>query len=139
MITEQNQSDHIEKRRHSRVNALNMVGYVLFDDKREKIDKGKGRTLNLSQSGALLETSKPLQGSFIILMTIDLNGKIIKVRGRVANSRQSKKTGCYLTGVEFIGSRDEQLDAIISFVKAYHRRKYACQTNKAPVSGKTEP
>lgn len=137
MSKEQNRYDYIEKRRHSRVNALNMVGYVLFDAQGEKIDKGKGRTLNLSQSGALLETPKPLQGSFIVLMTIDLNGKKIKVRGRVANIRQSKKTGCYLTGVEFIGSRDEQLDAIVAFVKAYHRRKYACQNKKAPVPGKT--
>ncbi len=83
--------------------------------------------MNLSQSGALLETKKPLKGSFILLMTIDLEGKKVQVRGRVANTRKSDKSECYLTGVEFIGSKDEQRNAIVAFVKAYHRRKHAEQ------------
>ena len=132
MSTEQTACKYIEKRRHSRIDTANLVGYVLFDEKRTKIDQGKGRTLNLSQSGALLETPKPLRGSFIVLMTIDLEGKKIKVKGRVANTRKSTTTECYLTGIEFIGSKDEQLGAIVAFVKAYHRRKHISQNQKQP-------
>ncbi len=88
--------------------------------------------MNLSQSGALLETRKPVNGSYILLITIDLDGKKIQVKGRVANTRQSNRDGVYLTGVEFIGSKDEQLSAIVSFVKAYHRRKYSTKNKKSP-------
>ena len=125
MGTQQNQSEFIEKRRHPRIKTQNLIGYVLFDDNQHKIDKGKGRALNLSQSGALLETQKQLKGSFILLITIDLDGKKVQVKGRVANVRESDRKGFYLTGVEFIGSKDEQLNAIISFVKAYHRQKHS--------------
>ena len=123
-----------EKRRHPRIDTANLVGYILYDDHRQKIDQGKGRTLNLSQSGVLLETRKPLQGAFVVLVTMDLDGKKIKVKGRVANTRISPETNCYLTGVEFIGPRTEQLDAIVAFVKAYHRRKHAIQNNTAPTA-----
>ncbi len=128
MSRTESQSGFKEKRKHPRINTLNTIGYILFNEERKKIDQGKGRTLNLSQSGALLETQKPLYGSFIILMTIDLDGKKIKVKGRVVNTRKSDNMNLYLTGIEFIGSKDEQLQAIIAFIKAYHHRKHAGQS-----------
>lgn len=125
MGIEQKSSDFTEKRKHTRINTSNIVEYALFNEQRKKIDQGIGRTLNLSQSGALLETEKPLEGSFILLMTLDLEGKKVQVKGRVANTRESDKPGYYLTGVQFLGSKDEQINAIMAFVKAYHRRKHA--------------
>ena len=127
-------SDFVEKRRYARIKTANLLTYVLFDDQRKKIDQGRGRALNLSQSGALLETQKPLKGSFILLVTIDLDGKKIQVKGRVANTRKSNQAGFYLTGVEFIGPKDEQLNAIVSFVKAYHRRKHLSKNDETPTS-----
>jgi len=126
-----NEQKFTEKRRHSRINTSNMVEYALFNEQRKKIDQGIGRTLNLSQSGALLETEKPLEGSFILLMTLDLEGKKMQVKGRVANTRKSNKPGYYLTGVEFIGSKEEQINAIVAFVKAYHWRKHAEQKRQS--------
>jgi len=49
-------------------------------------------------------------------------------------TRKAAEQNCYLSGVEFIGPRTEQLDAIVAFVKAYHRRKHMAQKNKAPNS-----
>ena len=118
---------YVEKRRHPRIPTENLVGYVLFDDNRKKIDHGKGRTINLSQSGALLETTKPLQGSFILLITIDLDGTKVKVKGRVVSSRKADLPDCYYIGIEFIGPRNEQHEAIVAFVKAYQRRKHSAQ------------
>lgn len=134
MSTFQTPPCYTEKRRHPRINTANLVGYILFDEHRQKIGRGKGRTLNLSQSGALLETQSPLQGAFVLLVTIDLDGKKIKVKGRVVNTRTAAQPNCYLTGIEFVGSRTEQLDAIVAFVKAYYRRKHVIQNNTAPIS-----
>ncbi len=113
-----------EKRRFPRITASTVVGYALFDAYRERIDRGKGRTLNLSQKGTLLETQNPLHGEFIILLAHDLEGEKIKVKGRVANTRRSDITGLYLTGVEFIGSHDAQRKAIVAMVKVYNHQKY---------------
>ena len=120
-----------EKRRHPRIHTENKVAYILFNEERKKIDHGVGRTLNLSQTGVLLETDKMLKGAFVILVTIDLGGKKIKVQGRVVISRYCNESSCFLTGVEFLGPKDEQLEAIKAFVKIYLHQKYAAtDTNK---------
>lgn len=113
-----------DQRRCPRIESDNTVGYVLYDEKKKKVEQGSGCTRNLSQTGVLLETEAVLKGSYIILVTINLDGKKVKVRGRVVTSRYIEASGCYLTGIEFIGPKDEQLEAIIAFVKAYQHRKH---------------
>lgn len=129
---EQKPSNFTEKRRDPRIKTENTVEYLLLNEQREKIDNGEGRTRDLSKSGALLQTQKPLRGPYIILMTLDLEGRKVQVEGRVANTRHSQEEGSYLTGVEFTGSEDEQRNAIIAFVKAYYRYKHAGQNKTDP-------
>jgi len=117
-----------EKRRCPRILFENRVGYILYNQSRKKVDHGSGRTLNLSQTGVLLETEKILEGAFIILVTMDLEGKKIKVKGKVVTSRYCNDSGCFLTGVEFIGPKDEQLEAIKVFVKVHLHRKHTADS-----------
>jgi PilZ domain-containing protein len=117
-------AEFIEQRRCPRIESENTVGYVLYDEMKKKVDQGAGRTRNLSQTGVLLETKDILKGSYILLVTIDLDGKKVRVRGRVVTSRYIEASGCYLTGIEFIGPKDEQLEAIKVFVKAYQHLKH---------------
>jgi c-di-GMP-binding flagellar brake protein YcgR len=120
-----------EKRKYPRIETKNTVRYFLYDDNGKKVDNGKGHTQNLSQSGVLLETDKPLEGVYVVLMTIDLEGKNIRVKGRVAHTRSNDVSGHYLTGIKFLGTEDQQREAIIAFVKVYHHRKHvASQKNK---------
>ena len=111
-----------EKRKNPRISTGNRVAYVLFNNSREKIDRGIGYALNLSQTGVLLKTEKILEGAFIVLVTMDLEGKTIKVKGKVV--RYFWDSDCFFTGVEFIGSKDEQIEAIKAFVKNYLHKKY---------------
>ncbi|MFP4194898.1 MAG: PilZ domain-containing protein [Desulfosalsimonas sp.] len=126
-----NSNSFTERRRHPRISTLNDVDYILLDEKREKADEGRGRAVNLSQSGTLLETQKPLNGRFIILMTMDLDGNRVQVKGKVANTRQSDNPGLYLTGIRFTGSKKEHVNAIIAFVKTYNHRKHKVSANGA--------
>lgn len=114
-----------EKRRQPRISISNIVSCILFDENKKRIGNEKGRILNLSQNGALLETSKPLSGSFVVLTSINLNGRILKVKGSIANTRKSDKEGLYLTGIEYIGPKDEQRSAVIAFIKIHNYLKYA--------------
>jgi hypothetical protein len=113
-----------ERRLYPRVDTLNMINFLLFDTKGKKIGHGKGKTINLSQSGALLLTKDKLEGAFIVLIAIDLDKKEIKVNGKIITSRVCKETDSYLTGIAFIGSKKDQLSAIVHFVKDFHRKKH---------------
>ena len=113
-----------EKRRYPRICTENKVLYVLFNESRKKIDRGIGLTLNLSQAGVLLKTEKILEGAFVVLVAMDLEGKTIKVKGKVVTSRYYNDSNCFLTGVEFIGPKDKQVEAIKAFVKTYLRQKH---------------
>lgn len=116
-----------EQRKCPRISFENKVGYVLYDKGRKKVDHGFGRTLNLSQTGVLLKTEKILEGAFIVLVTMDIEGKQVQVKGKVVTSRYDNHSGCFLTGVEFIGPKDLQLEAIKVFVKAHLHRKHAAE------------
>lgn len=123
MEENQKHSKTKEQRRNPRIEAFTFVDYILFDDKGNVTDRGKGQTFNLSQNGILLKTLKPLNGVFVMLMTIDLDGKDLTVKGRLVYSTIQKTTGCYVSGIDFIGPKDQQVAAIVSFVKSYYRNK----------------
>jgi c-di-GMP-binding flagellar brake protein YcgR len=116
-----------EKRHHPRIETQNIVTYFLYDDKGKKVDEGKGFTKNLSLSGVLLVTDKPLPGTYIILMTIDLLGNKVKVRGIVAHTRKNSNSNLYLSGIKFSGNEEQSREAIIVFVKVYQHRKHMDQ------------
>ena len=121
--------DSNDLRRHPRVRSLNIVYYALFDADGKKTGRGKGRILNLSKKGALLETQVPLEGSFIVLLAAGpgggtVDGGTVKVKGRIANTRKSGPHGIYHSGIEFIGSQAEQVNAIVALVKAYNNQRH---------------
>lgn len=132
MEKEQKNATRKEKRRHARINTSNTVEYILFDEYQKKIGFGKGRTLNLSQSGTLLETRNLLEGSFIVLMTFDLAGKQVQVKGSIAHTSISDKPGYYFTGIQFAGSTEESTKAIVTFVQVYYRSKHAIKVYVQP-------
>lgn len=127
-----NPNNNKDKRRHPRIESINTVGYVLFDKNGKKIKIGKGHTLNLSQSGILLKTKDPVQGAFVVLVTMDLKGEKIKVKGRIVHTRRDSTSAYFLTGIEFIGPEAEQHQAIVAFVKTYQYRRHREKRNPLP-------
>ena len=119
-----------ERRKYPRIKTENAVSYILFDEHMEVLDQGKGKTLNLSQSGTLLKTEKPITGPYILLITLNLEGKKVKVRGKVVNTRQSERLRIFLSGIEFVSGDKEQREAIVAFVKAYNHQKYSCRNKR---------
>ena len=116
-----------EQRRFPRIKTINDIGYILLDENMNAISAGKGQVLNLSQGGALLKTEEPISGVFVLLVTLDLEGKKIKLKAQLRHSREDASSNCFLTGIEFIGPKEEQIRAIVSFVKAYQYRKLAAK------------
>ncbi len=137
MSTDQKAFSFNEKRKHPRIETSNEINYILLDEGLEKLEQGKGRTRDLSQGGILLETQKPLKAPFIILITLNLEGSKVQVKGRITHTRESEKPGYYLTGIRFVGSREEHINAITTFIKNYFRKKYEAQKVEDITAGQT--
>ena len=111
-----------EKRKNPRVPTCNVVSYVCLDEDEHHIAEGMGRTVDISQGGTLLETSVPIEAKYILLMSIDIDNNIIETKGRVAHTR-SAGPAKYLTGIEFLGPREEVTRVVKNFIIDYHSRK----------------
>ena len=59
------------KRKHQRFASLNL-SYVCLDENNNVVTQGMGRTLNISESGILLETNFPIELKYLVLLTIGL-------------------------------------------------------------------
>jgi hypothetical protein len=57
-----------------------------------------------------------------MLVTLNI-GVEVKLKGRLVHSTLQQDTGNYLSGIEFVGEKDRQVEAIIEFIKAYYRTK----------------
>lgn len=89
-----------EQRKHSRIDSLNLINYIYFDGSEDEATQGMGRTLNVSESGILLETHNPIDISNIISLTIGFEETVVDIKGRVVYTKQNVGT-MYESGIEF--------------------------------------
>ena len=98
------------------------ISYVCIDIDGKLIDQNMGVALNLSQSGILLETGRPIESDTVSLMFVDLEENLAEIRGEVAYSKQ-KESGMYFNGIQFKGNHEENIIFAEKLVRAYHYRK----------------
>ena len=89
-----------EKRKHPRVDALNL-SYICLDEDHQVIKQGMGRTLNVSESGILLETHFPIEATHTVVLSIGFKDCLVDVKGRPAHIR-STGPDVYEIGIEFL-------------------------------------
>jgi hypothetical protein len=75
-----------EKRKHARISSLNL-SYVCLDENNEIIKQGMGRSLNVSESGILLETHFPIDDQHIVTLTLGLEEDLVDIKGRPVHTR----------------------------------------------------
>jgi c-di-GMP-binding flagellar brake protein YcgR len=111
-----------DMRRYRRVETSNLISYVAIDKDGTEIEEGIGTALNISQGGLLLETYLPVKTRFILIMCIDLQGQLLKIKGKVVHFRIGK-SGNFFVGVRFLDTHESQRKMIVSLIKTYHSRK----------------
>jgi hypothetical protein len=73
-------------------------------------------------------------------MTIDLNGKNLTIKGRVAHTQFDSVSGRFLSGIKFMDPQEKQREVIVAFVKTYHHRKHLAEkTRKSLPAAKNAP
>jgi hypothetical protein len=99
-----------DKRKHERIRSLNL-SYICLDEEKNIVKQGMGRTLNLSESGLLLETHFPIESRHIVLMTISLEEDLLDISGKPIHIRLNED-GKYEIGIEFF-ELDQETNLIL--------------------------
>ncbi len=111
-----------EKRKHARVDTVNLVSYVCFDEERKPLEQGMGKTLDIGQGGILMETQAPIDSKYILLMAIDIKEELIKIKGKVVHCRDVEP-GIFHTGIRFIETNERIREIVINMIKAFLQTK----------------
>ncbi len=109
-------------RRYIRMDSLNLLDYVLVNQKGETVTRAMGRTLNISEKGILLETHNHLEPGQILMITIGLEEDLVDLKGQVRHSepRDDKYFG---VGIEFLEIDGEGNRVLLNYLKAFESFK----------------
>jgi hypothetical protein len=109
------------KRKHDRYDSLNLIHFACLDTEQQVAKQGMGRTLNVSQSGILLETSCRLAPRDTVTLTIGLADETVNIDGTVVRSTAGEH-GRFESGISFftIGERDQ--DILARYIQAFRNQ-----------------
>ncbi len=111
-----------EKRKHQRIDTLNLLSYVCLDENNQRLEEGMGRTLDISQGGILMETHVRIESKYIILMAVGFEDELIDIKGEVVYCREGASK-MYESGVSFL-EVDEKVNHIVKeLVEVFNQDK----------------
>ena len=102
------------KRKHERIRSLNL-SYICLDEKDNVIKQGMGRTLNISESGILLETHFPIESQHVVQLTISLEEDLLDLKGKPVHVN-SKEEGKYEIGIQFVDLDQHATNLLKEFI-----------------------
>ena len=111
-----------EKRKHSRIDSLNLLNYIFSDESGSGSTQGMGRTLNVSESGILLETHTPIYINNIISLTIGLEEDVVGIKGKIIYTKENDNK-MFESGIEFFDVDDKARKTLKKYIAAFHARK----------------
>lgn len=111
------------KRKHQRFQSLNL-SYVCLDENKNIIKQGMGRTLNISESGILLETHFAIEPEYLVVLTIGLEEDLLDINGKPIHFRPNDD-GTFEVGIEFLDPDQDSILLLKDFIKRVENRKGA--------------
>jgi c-di-GMP-binding flagellar brake protein YcgR len=108
-----------EKRKHSRIDSLHLLNYLYTEAKEEGAMQGMGRTLNISESGVLLETHTPISVGVDISLTIGFEEEMVDIKGRVVYTKENNED-MYESGIEFDSMDKASQDILYRYIAAFN-------------------
>ena len=109
-----------ENRKHKRIHSTNLLNYVCLDEEGNAFAQGMGRTLNVSESGILLETHVSLDPQTLVSLTIGMEEEIIDIKGTAIYSQKNDE-GIYETGIEFLDVQAAELTVLHKFIQVFEQ------------------
>ncbi|MEE4359183.1 MAG: PilZ domain-containing protein [Desulfococcaceae bacterium] len=110
-----------EQRKNPRVDSLNL-SYVCIDENDNILMEGMGRTLNVSESGILLETHFSILPGQNISLTLAIGEELLDIEGQVVRSTQSENSS-YQTGIEFARLDLKNFSVLKKFIRLFQEQE----------------
>lgn len=110
-----------DKRKHERIESLNL-SYICLDEDKNIVKQGMGRTLNLSESGILLETHFPIKSSHTLQLTISLEEDLLDITAKPVHIH-SIGDGKYQIGIQFLDLDQESARMLKKFISEGSAKK----------------
>ena len=108
----------IEKRKYPRVHTNTPLSYVLKNDDDNRVKEGRGRAINISQGGILIETNTAFKWQDILQLSINVGGEFVTISGKVVYCN-AVDSGIFHTGIEFFKINEKILSFVIGLLKSY--------------------
>ncbi|MEW5736829.1 MAG: PilZ domain-containing protein, partial [Thermodesulfobacteriota bacterium] len=108
----------LERRRHTRIDSINLLNFSCFDDQDRLVEQGMGRTLNVSVSGILLETTAKLDLNGVVYVTIAFDEDLFSVKGKVVRQKETGEN-IYEMGIEFLDLDEGQRRYLLEYIKMF--------------------
>ena len=102
------------QRKHQRIPSLNL-SYACPDENNNIVKQGMGRTLNISESGILLETHFPIESEYLVILTIALENDLLEIKGKPIHDRLNE-TGKFEVGIEFLEPDHDSIRLLEKFI-----------------------
>jgi hypothetical protein len=106
-----------DKRKHQRIPSLNL-SYICLDENNNIVKEGMGRTLNISESGLLLETQFSIELEYLVIMTIALQEDLLEIKGKPIHAK-SNKAGKFEVGIEFLDPDQDSIQLLQNFIAKF--------------------
>jgi hypothetical protein len=103
-----------EKRRHERVASLNILHFTGYKND-VIIKQGMGRTLDVSESGILLETHFLMEMQDRLSLTIGLEDDLVEMKGKVVYCHE-EEGGKFKMGIEFFEVDNNALQVLKQYI-----------------------
>ena len=104
------------KRKHERIQSLNL-SYICLDEDENVVKQGMGRTLNISESGILLETHFTIEPNHVVQLTISLEEELLDLKGKPVHVRSCDE-GKYEVGIQFVELDQNATDLLKKFISS---------------------
>lgn len=110
-----------EQRRHARYDSLNLLHFAMPSGPVPEM-QGMGRTLNVSESGLLLETQEPIEEKGTIELTIGLEDDLVTIEGETIHCRPTPDHR-YNTGIRFSQMSDNARALLDRYIELFKERQ----------------
>jgi len=111
-----------DRRKYPRVPICDPISYISIDSEGNHLSQNLGTIQNASQNGLNIETYDAIDSEFALISFVDLDQKLVEIKGRIAYSRQ-KQSGKFENGISLQGTSEEKLQFIKKLVRTYHYTK----------------
>ena len=109
-----------ERRKYPRIDTDNLITYGCMDGNDNMLDQRMARALDINPIGVKIETFQEIISDTIQLTSVDLDGDLIDIRGKIIHCR--KIDDCkYEYGISFVGTEVENTRFALKLIEACHK------------------